>query len=88
MGHQQIGSFKQMLKPHQRLPPGLGPAGDGGGDPVDRLCRVGVHRQKKRLLGQHRTTRHIKQNAAHLQALVLLRIQTGGFGVDDQQGGG
>jgi len=39
------------------------------------------------LLRQHRTTRHIKQNAAHLKALVLLRIQTGGFGVNDQQSG-
>ena len=86
MGHQQIGSVQEMLEPHQGLLPGLGSAGDGGGNPVDRLCRIGFHRQQKRLLGQHRAAGYVKQNAAHLKALVVLRIQTRGFGIDDQQG--
>ena len=61
-------------------------AGHRGWNAIDGLCRIAGYGEEERLLSQNRSLGHGEQNRSHLKTVVLLRIKTTGFGVDDQQG--
>jgi hypothetical protein len=53
-----------------------------GADAPGRVLLTG---QQEGDLAEHGAARHVEKHSTHLDALVLVRIEAGGLGVEDEQ---